>query len=175
MHLVQEQKKFFFPSSFPNPRRAGAKDFPSPISFSIPQTSRVSNAPVLRNIRRSSGSRNHRLLSRETALEGTLSSRKIRGAGGGRRRKPVAAGLTPSDLTPSPAHRVGHPGQFHLLGFYPSPPLTPAHTGRVRKGGGGGGKGGTGVICEFRASARSRLHPTRTIVPGLPTPTPDRK
>lgn len=67
---------------FPTPAKEQRRTSQSPISFSIPQTSRVYNAPVLRNIRRSSG-RNHRLPSRETTLEGTLSSRKIKGAGTG--------------------------------------------------------------------------------------------
>lgn len=75
----------YFP--LPNPAKAEAgTTSPSPASFSKPQTSGASNAPLLRNIRRSSR-RNHRLPGRETALKERLSGRKIRGEaeGGGRR------------------------------------------------------------------------------------------
>lgn len=126
-----------FPSLLPiaEPRRGqGAATSPSPTSFSIPQTSRVSNAPVLRNIRRSSR-RNHRLLGRETTLKGTLSSRKIKGGGeGGATQEadfwPHASGSDPSvglrlgrlreqDLAPPAAERRAEGGRGGREGYLP--------------------------------------------------------
>lgn len=158
-----------FPSLFPIPKsRQEATTSQSPTSFSIPQTSRVSNAPILRNIRRSS-SRNHRLLSRETTLKGTLSSRKIKGVcvGGG--------GNVGSRLL-VPRLRIWPPQSdvcraISWTRLLTSSPARLYKQRAERKAGGGC----EGYLPVQGFGPHRRLRPTRTIVPKFPTPTPDRK
>ncbi|KAK1334955.1 hypothetical protein QTO34_004528 [Cnephaeus nilssonii] len=127
------------------------------------KTSRVSNAPVLRNIRRSSR-RNHRLLSRETTLKEHLSSRKIRGKGGGGGQCKEADFW--SHAFGSDPLKVMFLDPFHKLDFYP--PSRPASTSRRRKG--GRGKAAK-VISQLRAPARSVASaPPGLLFPSSPPP-----
>lgn len=150
-----------FPSLLPiaEPRRGqGAATSPSPTSFSIPQTSRVSNAPVLRNIRRSSR-RNHRLLGRETTLKGTLSSRKIKGGGEGGRRRKRTSGPTPPARTPPWGCASGDFGSRTL--HLPQPSAGPRAEG-------GAGK----VISRGSAPAASEPPPRQDYCSRVPRPHP---
>lgn len=66
--------------------------------------------------------------------------------------------------------------QFHLLDFNPHPPTQACLYKQSAEGGEAAEKGGReGYLPVQGFSPYSRLHPTRTIVPKFPTPTPDRK